>query len=610
MITLRNISKSFGAQTLFEDISLQINERDRFALVGPNGAGKSTLFKLIMGQDVPDSGEVALRSGVRFGYLPQETAAILGKQVLEEVLEGDFSNNRREAQAKKILMGLGFKITDFTRLTSELSGGWQMRVMIAKLLLEEPDLLMLDEPTNHLDLESLLWFQNYLQNYRGALFLISHDRDFINAITDRIVEVDQHKLKVYTGSFESYQEQKKQEAERLLSAYKLQQKEIKDLEEFISRFRAKASLAASVQSKIKYLDRMKRIELPPDQDTVGFSFPQPKRSGHNVLVLKDIRQSYDGKRWIYNGLDLTIERGQKIVLVGPNGAGKSTLLKMLAGNLAFQSGERKLGFEVEIGYFSQHRAEMFRPERTVFQEACDTRRAHSETNIRTILGSFLFRGEAVNKKVEVLSGGEKSRLGLARLLLDPPNFILMDEPTTHLDMASVQVLIEALRRFEGTICFISHDVYFIRNIANSVIHVNDGKITWYPGAYDDFMHKKSLEEGEEAELFRAEERIEASHKNSSPSKEEKQSSKENLGESGNKSGRKSKEQKRREAEERNARYRQSLDQKKQGDAAKTLEQEQAEIVEKLSHLDNSSEEIKKMSLRLAEIQKELENSSS
>jgi ATP-binding cassette subfamily F protein 3 len=507
-------------------------------------------------------------------------------------------------------MGLGFKITDFTRLTSELSGGWQMRVMIAKLLLEEPDLLMLDEPTNHLDLESLLWFQNYLQNYRGALFLISHDRDFINAITDRIVEVDQHKLKVYTGSFESYQEQKKQEAERLLSAYKLQQKEIKDLEEFISRFRAKASLAASVQSKIKYLDRMKRIELPPDQDTVGFSFPQPKRSGHNVLVLKDIRQSYDGKRWIYNGLDLTIERGQKIVLVGPNGAGKSTLLKMLAGNLAFQSGERKLGFEVEIGYFSQHRAEMFRPERTVFQEACDTRRAHSETNIRTILGSFLFRGEAVNKKVEVLSGGEKSRLGLARLLLDPPNFILMDEPTTHLDMASVQVLIEALRRFEGTICFISHDVYFIRNIANSVIHVNDGKITWYPGAYDDFMHKKSLEEGEEAELFRAEERIEASHKNSSPSKEEKQSSKENLGESGNKSGRKSKEQKRREAEERNARYRQSLDQKKQGDAAKTLEQEQAEIVEKLSHLDNSSEEIKKMSLRLAEIQKELENSSS
>ncbi len=386
-----------------------------------------------------------------------------------------------------------------------------MRVAIARLLLDEPDLLMLDEPTNHLDLESLLWFQNYLQAYRGAIFLISHDREFINDIVNRIVEVRNQKLNVYTGSFEDYLAQRKSEEENIVSAYHRQQKEIKELEDFINKFRAKASTASRAQAKIKYLEKMERIELPETLATVGFSFPQPARSGQNVLMLKNIRQSYDEKHWVYDGLDLTLERGQKIGLVGPNGAGKSTLIKLLAGAIPFQEGERKLGHNTDAGYFSQHRAEMFKAGRTVLQEALDTQRNHSEQTVRTVLGSFLFRGDSVFKKVEVLSGGEKSRLGLARLLLDPPNLLLLDEPTTHLDMASVDVLVKALKAFEGTICFISHDVYFIRQLAGIIIHVKDGKVTMYPGDYDYFLHKKSQEEGDEGELFRSEERIEAAH---------------------------------------------------------------------------------------------------
>ncbi len=597
MITLRNVSKSFGAQELFEDISLQINERDRFALVGPNGAGKSTLFKMIMALEEPDAGEVNLRDGITFGYLPQETPNLSGQSVIIEALDGQDGGNRQEAQAKKILMGLGFKIADFERPVKELSGGWQMRVMIAKLLLQEPALLMLDEPTNHLDLESLLWFQNYLRTYKGALFVISHDREFINSVTERIVELREHKMFIYRGTYEDYLEQKKHEEERLISAYKRQQKEIEDLEIFISRFRAKASLAASVQSKIKYLEKMEKIVLPVDQKKVGFSFPQPERSGQNVLVLENVKQSYDGKNFIYNGLDLTLERGQKIALVGPNGAGKSTLLKVLAGVLPIQAGERKLGFNVEAGYFSQHRSDMFQPGRTVFNEAADTRRAHSETGIRTLLGSFLFSNEAVFKKVEVLSGGEKSRLGLVKILLDPPNLLLMDEPTTHLDMTSVDVLVEALKKFEGTFVFISHDVYFLRQLATHVIHVNKGKITWYPGNYDYFLHRKAQEEGEEAELFRSEERIEAETHHKPVSAEQKP-------EKPKEGGRKTKEQKRKEAEERNERYRLAK-LKEQGGGPVTPADEEAQIMAALGDPEThqNPERVKELTRRLGELQK-------
>jgi len=398
MITLRNVSKAFSDQVLLDEASLQINAQDRFALVGPNGAGKSTLFKLILGREEPDGGSVTLRTGVTFGYLPQETAEFHGGKVLDEVVGTEGVDSTRSPKAKKILMGLGFRQTDFERPVTELSGGWQMRIAIARLLVDEPDLLMLDEPTNHLDLETLLWFQGYLQHYRGAIFLISHDREFINSIVDRIVEVRDHKLNVYSGTFEDYLAQKKQEEENLISAYKRQQKEISELTDYINKFRAKASTASSVQSKIKYLDRMEKIVLPEELATVGFTFPQPARAGQNVLTLKNLRQSYDGKKWVYDGLDLTLERGQKIAFVGPNGAGKSTLLKILAAAIPFQEGERKLGYNVTCGYFSQHRAEMFRPGKTVLEEAINTGRSHSEQTVRTVLGSFLFRDNTVFKK--------------------------------------------------------------------------------------------------------------------------------------------------------------------------------------------------------------------
>jgi len=609
MITLRNVHKSFGNQILLDGASLQINEQDRFALVGPNGAGKSTLFKLIMGQEEADSGEVSLRSGITFGYLPQETATFSKHHVIEEVLGDAVEEASRAARAKKIMVGLGFRQTDFERPISELSGGWQMRVAIARLLLDSPDLLMLDEPTNHLDLESLLWFQNYLQSYRGAIFLISHDREFINSIVDRIVEVREQKLNVYTGTFEDYLAQKKQEEENLISAYKRQQKEIEELEEFIMKFRAKASTASRAQAKIKQLEKMERIELPEELKTVGFSFPQPQRSGQNVLTLKNIRQSYDGKHWVYDGLDLNLERGQKIALVGPNGAGKSTLLKMLAGAIPFQEGERKLGFNVECGYFSQHRAEMFKPGRNVFEEACDTRRSHSETTIRTVLGSFLFQGDAAFKKVEVLSGGEKSRLGLAKLLLDPPNLLLLDEPTTHLDIASVDMLVRALGVFEGTIVLISHDVYFIRKIATQIIHVNQGKVTWYPGDYDYFLHKKSQEDSEEGELFRSEERIEAAHH--APAVVARPGSDPSVNKGSDPSRPpstfKTKEQKRREAEERQAAYRRAQEEKRKLDIIKGLKDAESLILSELERpaTHQNPARVAELSKRLGEIQKQI-----
>ena len=623
MITLRRISKSYGNQALFEEVSLQINQGERFALVGPNGTGKSTLFKLIMGAEDPDEGEISLRTGITFGYLPQETAIFSGRTVLDEtVMSAGLQSAATAAKAKQILVGLGFRQTDFERPISELSGGWQMRVAIARLLLEEPDLLLLDEPTNHLDLESLLWFQNYLQNYRGAIFLISHDREFINDIVNRIVEVRQRKLNVYTGSFEDYLAQRRREDENLVSAYHRQQKEIKELEDFINKFRAKASTASRAQAKIKYLEKMERIELPETLATVGFSFPQPSRSGQNVLELKNVRQSYDGKQWVYEGLDLTLERGQKIALVGPNGSGKSTLIKLLAGAIPFQTGERKLGHNTEAGYFSQHRAEMFTAGRTVFEEALSTPRHHSEQTVRTLLGSFLFRGDAVFKKVDVLSGGEKSRLGLARLLLDPPNLLLLDEPTTHLDMASVDVLLEALKKFEGTICFISHDVYFIRQLADHIIHVNRGRVTWYPGDYDYFLHKKSQEEGEEGELFRSEERIEKAHHapavtpakgrggvpsppaisggHGGPPLRSRDDDK-------TAPSRKSKEQKRLEAEHRQAKYRQEQEAKRKQDVLKQLKEAESLLLDEMSRLETHQNpaRVKELSQRLGDIQKRI-----
>jgi len=505
MITLRNIHKSFSSQVLFEDASLQINEGERFALVGPNGAGKSTLFKMMLRAEEADEGEIQFKKGVVVGYLPQENPPSSGRTVIEETLDGvEDYDGRIEAEGKAILMGLGFKVADFTRRVNTLSGGWAMRVAMGKLLLKKPDLLLLDEPTNHLDLDSLLWLEQYLQAYQGAIFVISHDRDFINKICNAIVSLQDHTLRVYHGDYENFLAQRQAEKEKIYSAWRLQQEEIAQMEDFIARNRARVSTAARVQSMIKRLDKLERIELVQEVKTVKMRFPQPNRTGTNVLELKNISKVYNIPDHepirVYEGFDFQLQRGQKMAFVGHNGAGKSTLLKMLAGVIEPDSGERKLGLNVKTGYFSQHRDGILDPRKTVLQEAMDNDRMNPELMVRTVLGTFLFPGDNVYKRTEVLSGGEKSRLMLVKLLLDPPNVILMDEPTTHLDMASVDALITALKEFEGTLCMISHDVYFLNALADSVVHIEAGKTTVYPGNYDYFRYRQDQLQQEAAAL--------------------------------------------------------------------------------------------------------------
>jgi ATP-binding cassette subfamily F protein 3 len=526
MLSLSGITKAYGGRTLFADVSLQVNRADRIGLVGPNGAGKSTLFSIILGALESDDGKISRERGATIGYLPQETAVVGDETVIEiaTAITPDFIKLRRiikaweadhpvealhseeihddahdrfnelggyrlEAKAKQILAGLSFRDSDFDRPARELSGGWVMRAHLARLLVQEPDLLMLDEPTNHLDLEALLWFQGYLQSYPGAILVISHDREFLNRLIGSIVEIRQSKLLRYRGNYDEYLEQRAAYEEQMLAAYKNQQREIGQLMEFVNRFRAKASKAAQAQSKLKQVERMEKIEAPTGDDRkVSFSFPQPQRSGQKVITLENIHQAY-GDKVVYRGMDFTAVRGQRIVLVGPNGAGKSTLLKILAGVVIPQSGVRTLGHNVKSGYYSQNRVEMLDASRTVFEEAADTPQRVTEQFIRTLLGCFLFQGDDVFKKVGVLSGGEKSRLALVKLLLDPPNLLLMDEPTTHLDMASIDALAYALDQFQGTLIFISHDVYFIRALANHVVHVNAGKLTPYPGGYQYYLDK-------------------------------------------------------------------------------------------------------------------------
>ncbi len=527
MLTVSSISKSFGGRTLFEDVSFQVNREDRIGLVGPNGAGKTTLFSLLLKNDEPDDGLINMERGITLGYLPQESAPISDETVLElatavtpeitairRALEknaaGHHDENNHdhhedihsmqarfdelggfklEAAAKKILHGLSFRESDFHRPAREMSGGWVMRAHLARLLVQEPDLLMLDEPTNHLDLEALIWFQEYLKGYPGAILMISHDREFLNQLVTSIFEIRLSKVFRYRANYDEFLVQKAAAEAQHLAAYKNQQKDIARLQEFADRFRAKASKASQAQSKLKQIERMDKIEAPESENKeMHFSFPQPQRSGQKVIKLEDIHHAY-GNHAVYTGVDLEIERGERTVLVGPNGAGKSTLLKILAGNLAPTAGTRTLGHNAKAGYYSQYRVEMLQPRRTVLEEALDTPQRITEQSIRTLLGSFLFRGDDVFKKVSVLSGGEKSRLALVKLLLDPPNFLLMDEPTTHLDMASIDALVAALLQFQGTVVFISHDVYFIRAIANQVIHVKHGRIHRYPGGYDYYLEK-------------------------------------------------------------------------------------------------------------------------
>jgi ATP-binding cassette subfamily F protein 3 len=491
MLTVFQVSKSFAGRVLFRDVSLQVNRGDRIALVGPNGAGKSTLFSLILGQAAPDEGRIALERNMRIGYLPQEHMAAGNETVLELACgDADHETNWEiEPKAKRILAGLAFGESDFQRPAGTLSGGWIMRAHLARLLVLEPDLLLLDEPTNHLDLESLGWLQNYLTTYPGAILMISHDRAFLNALAENVVEIAHTRLIRYRGNWDSYVEQEAAREEQHLAAYKNQQREIASLQRFADRFRAKASKASQAQSKLKQIARMEKIEAPlAAERTIKFRFPQPQRSGLRVISLRDVRHAY-GDLVVYRDLNFEAERGERTVLVGPNGAGKSTLLKLLAGVLPVQNGVRELGSNVRVGYFSQHRAEILDLRQTVLESVLDAPEPVAEQTARTVLGSFLFRGDDVFKTVGVLSGGEKSRLALVRLLLYPPNLLLMDEPTTHLDVGSIDALLGALEQYEGTLLFISHDVYFIRAIARRVLRVEGGELTPYPGDYQYYLDK-------------------------------------------------------------------------------------------------------------------------
>lgn len=516
MVSIVEVSKSFGGRELLADASLQVSRGDRIGLVGPNGAGKSTLINMILGREEADTGEITRDRRCSLGFLPQETAPINDETVIEIAinLHPDIVPTRRalagdghahevdphshyaelngfelEASAKKILSGLGFRERDFDRAARELSGGWAMRAHLARLLVQEPDLLLLDEPTNHLDLHSLLWFQNHLQNYPGSILMISHDREFLNKIVDSIVELRFGKLTRYRGNYEQFVTQREANEANLLAAYNNQQREIARLMLFVDRFRAKNTKAAQAQSKLKQIERMEKIAAPvADAGTIDFSFPQPRRSGQRVVTLEGVHFGY-GANLVYQGLDFEVEREQRIVLVGPNGAGKSTLLKLMAGVLTPSDGAQNLGLNVRCGYYSQNRVEMLRMDRTVLEEALDTEQRVTEQFVRTLLGCFLFSGDAVDKPVRVLSGGEKSRLALVKILIDPPNFLLMDEPTTHLDMPSIEALVMALKQFKGTLVFISHDVYFIKQLANQVVHVEGGQVRRFAGDYNYYVEK-------------------------------------------------------------------------------------------------------------------------
>jgi len=492
MLTVAGLSKSFGGRELFDDVSLNVMAGDRIAITGPNGAGKSTLIKIILGKEEPDAGSVSFIRGTRVGYLPQESEPAGDETVMQITVPHEHEHDGAfVAKAKQILASLGFKQTDHDRPAREMSGGWIMRAHLARLLAEEPDLLMLDEPTNHLDLETLIWFQDYLKYYPGAILLISHDREFLNNLCTHIAELRSSRIMRYTGNYDSYLEQRAAMEVTLIATAQAQQRKIDQLQTFADRFGAKASKASQAQSKRKQIERIKEemVELPTgDGPTVGFRFPQPQRSGQRVITLEKIKFGY-GDKLIYDGIDLEVERDQRIVLVGPNGAGKSTLLKLLADVLQPQSGERKLGHNAKHGYFAQHRAAMLNPAHTVFEEALDTPERITEQAIRNVLGSFLFRGDDIYKPVSVLSGGEKSRLALVKLLLNPPNLLLMDEPTTHLDLASVDALIEALKQYQGTLVFISHDVHFIRALSTHVIRVEAGTLRHFGGGYQYYLDK-------------------------------------------------------------------------------------------------------------------------
>ncbi len=535
MIDLTKISLQFNGKYLFRDVSFRINSGDKISLVGANGTGKSSLLKIINGELQPENGKIQKQKGITIGYLPQDNVTHYGKTLLDEAKSAltDIINLRNketeitdllsdpklseeehndlihqlgevhhrleeldsysaEARAEKILKGLGFEENDFEKLTDEFSGGWQMRIAMAKILISQNDILLLDEPTNHLDFDSLEWLIAFLKNYNGALLIVSHDKHFINEVTVKTLEIFLSKFNTFNGDYDAYLKYKTERDSLLENQYQLQQKKIKETERFIERFRYKATKAKQVQSRLKQLEKIQLIELPESKDEIYIRFPPPPPSGKINIELKSVAKSY-GKNEVFSDIDFTVARGEKIAFVGPNGAGKTTLAKIIAGEISFDSGQRILGHNTIISYYAQDVADNLDPVSDIISTVEGVAEGKTLGQLRSLLGSFLFSGDDVFKKVGVLSGGEKSRVALAKILLTKANFIILDEPTNHLDISSKEILQQALIDFTGSLILVSHDIDFLKPIVNKVVDIRKGSVKIYSGGIDYYITKRQEE---------------------------------------------------------------------------------------------------------------------